>query len=316
MELKTEERRVVIEIIATLVHIKRTMVDLILKPAGVPLDIYQSLLYKRDEITGKTLTKKAIAPLIIKALDERDDCGGVLRKIIEIAENWSSFHLADNEYAARATVQKAREIMGTIKFMEERESKQREIARKEELTRMEKERAANFRKQSELLLLMFDELGKSNEHKTRGRLLEDLINRVFDLHEITVLKSFRRNSGGEEIDGAFKLEGWHYLVECKWHKKLIDIRQLDSLKGKVDRSGKQSMGLIISINGWSKNVCNLLKQNPEKSIILMDGYDLRCILSNEADLTDLLLAKIAKLNFDTEPFYGVTDYLKDNGKRL
>ena len=312
MEHQVEERRVVIEIIATLAHLKKTMVDFILKPAGVPSDIYQPLLYKRDETTGYPLSKRKIAPLIIKAIDEREDCAGILRRIIEIASNWSNFHLAEDEYAARATVQKAREIMGVIQLMEEREAKQREIARQEELARMEKERAENFRKHSELLLLMFDELGKSTDTKTRGRLLEDLLNRVFDLHEIPVLKSFRRNEGGEEIDGAFKLDGWHYIVECKWQQKLADIRQLDSLKGKVDRSGKQMMGLFLSINGWSEHVCPLLKQNPEKSIILMDGYDLRCVLNNSVDLQDLLLAKIAKLNFDSTPFYGVTAYLNDN----
>ena len=44
----------------------------------------------------------------------------------------------------------------------------------------------------------------------------------------------------------------------------------------------------------------------------MDGYDLRCVLNNSVDLQDLLLAKIAKLNFDSTPFYGVTAYLNDN----
>lgn len=40
------------------------------------------------------------------------------------------------------------------------------------------------------------------------------------------------------------------------------------------------MGLFISINGWSENVVPLLKQNPEKCVLLMDGYDLRCVLAH------------------------------------
>ena len=36
------------------------------------------------------------------------------------------------------------------------------------------------------------------------------------------------------------------------------------------------MGVFLSVNGWSENVPQLLKQNSEKSILLMDGYDLRC----------------------------------------
>jgi hypothetical protein len=311
MDFGTEGRRVAVEILATLVHIKSTMAELILKPAGVPPELYQPLLYRRDMSTGRALSKRQIAPLILEGLEKKPDFPNILRSIIEIAAHWSSFHLADDEFAARATVQKARELLGTIELMEARETKQREITRREEMARMEREKGELIKRHSELLLMMFDELARSNDHHQRGYLLQDLLNRLFDLYEIPVVRSFTRNDGGEQIDGAFKLEGWHYLVECRWRQKLADIRELDGVKGQVSRSGKQTMGFFVSINGWSENVPPLLKQNPDKSIILMEGYDLRCVLSGQIDLRDFLLAKIAKLNFDTEPFYGATEYLRD-----
>jgi hypothetical protein len=165
------------------------------------------------------------------------------------------------------------------------------------------------------LLAKFDEfagLTSQNDKRRRGLLLETLLQRVFALYSIPTEKSFRRNEGGEQIDGAFKLDGWYYLVECKWTQKLTDIRQLDSLYGKIGRSGKQTLGLFLSMNGWSDNVCPLLKQNQDKSIILMDGYDLRCVLSEHANvnLQDLLLAKLAYLNFEGEPFYSVGQYMQ------
>jgi hypothetical protein len=123
------------------------------------------------------------------------------------------------------------------------------------------------------------------------------------------MQSFTRNKGAEQIDGAFKLDGWYYIVECRWRQKLADIRELDGLEGAVRRSGKQTMGLFLSINGWSANVPLLLKQNPDKTIILMEGYDLRTVLSGQIDLQDFLLAKLAYLNLKSEPFFGVTDYL-------
>jgi hypothetical protein len=311
VDLGVEEQRVAVEVIATLANLKNVTADLILKPAGVPQDVYLPLLYKRNESTGQQLSKRQSAPLILEAVSKRPDCNGVVRRIIEIAAHWSSFHLAGDEFAARATVQKARELLGMIEMMEAREAQQRELARKEELARMERERAEMFQKQSELLLMMFDELSTGSDPHRRGYLLQDLLNRVFDLHEIPVVRSFTRNDGGEQIDGAFKLEGWHYLVECRWREKLADIRQLDGLKGQVDRSGKQSMGLFLSINGWSENVAPLLKQNPDKSIILMDGYDLRTVLGGQVDFRDFLLAKVTSLNLETEPFFGVKQYLKE-----
>jgi len=311
MEIGVEERRLAIEIIATLVHIKSTMAELILKPAGVAPDVYRPLLYKRDESTGWTMSKRQIAPLILDAIENRPNGKGAIRRIIEIAAQWSSFHLANDEFQARATVQKARELMGTIELMEAREAKQREIARKEEIARMERDRAELLRKHSELLLMMFEELAKSTDEQRRGYLLQELLNRAFDLHEISVVRSFTRNEGAEQIDGAFMLEGWHYIVECRWRKKLSDIRELDGLLGQIGRSGKQTMGLFLSINGWSDNVRPLLKQNPSKTILLMDGYDLRTVLAGQVDLRDFLLAKIAKLNLETEPYYGVAQYMKE-----
>lgn len=311
MDLGIEERRVAIEAIATLAHIKRVMVDLILKPAGIPNEVYRTLLYGRDELTGRQLTKRQIAPLIIEAAERRPDCGDVVRRIVEIAAEWSSFHLADDEFAARATVQKARELMGQIELMAAREAQARELARKEELARMERERAALFRQRSQLLLQMFEDPSTADNPQRRGYLLQEILGQLFDLHEIPIVRPFVRNDGAEQIDGAFKLDGWHYLVECRWRKKLADIRELDGLKGQIDRSGKQTMGLFLSINGWSENVIPMLKQNPHKCIVLMEGYDLRTVLAGQVDLYDFLVAKVAKLNIESEPFLGVNQYLNE-----
>lgn len=165
------------------------------------------------------------------------------------------------------------------------------------------------------LLTEFDNfagLQNSEDKKQRGIQLENLLNEIFSLYKIPTKNSFRRNNSGEQIDGAFRFEGWYYLVECKWTtQKLTDIRQLDSLYGKISRSGKQTLGLFLSINGWSKNVCPLLKQNQDKSIILMDGYDLRSVLveQNGITLKDLLLKKLERLNFEGDPFYSVAELL-------
>lgn len=311
MDLGVDGRRVAIEAIATLVHIKYSMTELLLKPAGVPSKVYTPLLYRRDD-AGRPLSKRQLAPLILDAIESQPNAAAIMRSLLEIIAHWTSFYLADDEYAARATVQKARELLDLVEVMEAREAKQREIARKEELARLERERADLLKKQLELLLMMFDDIAKNEDAQRRGYLLQDLLNRLFDLHGIPVVRSFTRNDGGEQIDGAFKLEGWHYLVECRWRKKLADIRDLDGLRGQIERSGRQTMGLFLSISGWSDNVVPLLKQNPIKSIILMEGYDLRTVLEGRADLRDLLIAKLAKLNLDSEPFYGVIDYLKES----
>jgi len=298
------------EAISTLVNIKDTMVQLILEPAGVPEDVYVPLLQRVNPATGWRLSKRELAPLILDGLEARQECQEVVRRIIEIAAHWDSFHLAHDEFVARATVQKAREVLGVMESLEAQEAAQRHLDRQEGIARRERERRQMLHKESQLLLMMFDDLAQSEDHQQRGYSLQDLLGRVCVLHEIPVVRSFTRNEGAEQIDGAFRIEGWTYLVECRWRKKPADTRDLDGLQGQLRRSGKQTMGMFLSIEGWSKKVTPLLKQNPSKSIILMDGYDLRTVLSEELDLRDCILAKVMKLNLEAEPYLGIGEYLR------
>lgn len=165
--------------------------------------------------------------------------------------------------------------------------------------------------QLRLLLRMFDVLCSAQDHQRRGLLLQDLLNQAFLIYQVPVVRSFTRNQGGEQIDGAFKLDGWHYLVECRWRTEPANGRDLDGLLGQVARSGKQTMGLFLSINGWSTNVVGLLQQNPDKSVLLMDGVDLRSTLDRSCPLPELILAKAQKLAIAAEPFYGASSYVRD-----
>ena len=157
------------------------------------------------------------------------------------------------------------------------------------------------------LLKIYEAQMKSDDPHRRGYVLQELFTRLFNLYRIPVLNSFTRNDGGEQIDGAFIMDSWHYVVECRWRAKLADIRQLDGLKGQIDRAGKQTLGIYLSINGWSKNVEPLLKQNPDKSIFLVDGADIHAVLQGKISLRQLLQGKLAALNLRSEPYAAVAD---------
>jgi len=60
-----------------------------------------------------------------------------------------------------------------------------------------------------------------------------------------------------------------------------------------------------SIYETRSNVPNLLKQNRDKCIFLMEGYDLRCVLAQEIELHELLNRKLAHLNIEAEPYLSV-----------
>jgi len=307
--LNADARRLAVETIATLVNIKRIAADQLLRPAGVPRSLIQHFVKGRDPSTGDAITKRQGGAHILDELAKSGADYEFIRKIIDIAANWTSFHLASNEYDARGIVQKARELSGTLAEADARERQQQEQAAQERAERVERDRQATVRQGSKLLLAQFEAATAGEERQERGYLLEDLLNRVFDLHGMPATRPFRRNDGGEQLDGAFELDGWHYLVECRWRETLSNIQQLDSLYGKVGRSGKQTMGLFLSVNGWSQHVVPLVKQNPDKSILLMEGFDLRTVLAQPFSLRELLRAKSRALNLEAEPYLSIAKLL-------
>ena len=289
---------------------KRDLIEKILKPAGVPREVYDRHLNKIDEFTGKRVTKRAAAPDILAEMEAPGEGPRFVRAVVHIGAGWTDFHLHEREMDARAAVEKAKAFLKQLEGLEARErARQEEIWRKERQQR-EREQADQFRRERNLLKMQLDELHQSPDAKERGRLLEDFLNRFFALFGIRSVGRFYRNEGGEQIDGAFTWDGWHYLVECKWQKKLSDIRELDSLYGKIGRAGKATQGMFLSINGWSDHVPELLKQNAEKNIILADGYDLRLPLEVNLSFRDILGKKVEALNLYAEPFLSAAQLLR------
>ena len=283
------------------------MANFILNPAGVPKEIYGPLSNRLDDLTGRRVTKRQAAPLILDALEDRNDYSDIVENIVKIAATWNKYELSDKEYEARAVKAKARVILENHQLFEAEEAARKDAARK----KRERERSLERKRELDLLLAMFDELALPDEDaQKRGYLLQGLLNRLFDAFEIPVHKSFTRNAGAEQIDGAFQIDGWHYLTECRWRQEPSSTRELDGFAGQVSRSGRQTMGLFLSINGWSEHVPGLLKQSTEKAIILMQGYDLRAILSEEVDLREYILAAVRNLNLNAEPYLGVREYLQ------
>ncbi len=307
-----EARKLALEIMATLVNVKRIAADRLLKPAGIPDELVRQFVKGKDATTNESYTKRQAGALILEELARDGKDGLAIRKLIDIAAGWDAFDLAQNEYMARAVVQKAREQKGVLAETDARETADQERAERERSERQRRERETTLQRESALLLEQFDHLSVNSEPHERGYLLQDLLTRTFVAHGIAVVRSFQRNAGGEQIDGAFELEGWHYIVECRWREKLANIRELDGLYGQVARSGKQTMGLFLSINGWSEHVVPIMKQNPDKSIILMEGFDLRMVLAQSIDLRRLLKGKLSALNLESEPYFPAREIL---GKR-
>ena len=84
---------------------------------------------------------------------------------------------------------------------------------------------------------------------------------------------------GEQIDGAIKYDGEHYIIEAKWHDKWSASDDLYQFAAKVE--GKMyGRGIFISINGFSPDSVQALTTGKALKTILVDGGDLVLIIEN------------------------------------
>lgn len=170
-------------------------------------------------------------------------------------------------------------------------AKQTEKEKQEAIARR-KDEANKYREFNQSLTKLneqFIEFHTKTEHHERGYDLEQLLNSLFRLFDLTPRSPFKRT--GEQIDGSFVLDRDHYLLEAKWTKDLVNLADLRDLDGAVGSSLDNTLGLFISIEGFSKDAITAYLQGTRPRIVCMDGADLFIVLEGRIDLADLLQRK-------------------------
>ncbi len=148
-----------------------------------------------------------------------------------------------------------------------------------------------IQKQLDGLRQEFFTLVGSDNPQQRGFALERVLKGLFELFDLDPKASFRIT--GEQIDGAFSFEGTDYLLEAKWQQELVAAGDLDGLAGKLSRKLENTLGLFLSINGYSEDAVKT-HSSGRRLVILMDGSDLMAVLEGRIDLVQLLLRKRRK----------------------
>lgn len=128
----------------------------------------------------------------------------------------------------------------------------------------------------------------SEPPQKRGFMLERLLRELFELFDLDPKASFRLV--GEQIDGAFTFDNTDYLLEAKWQDSLVSIKELDAFGGKLGRKLENTLGLFLSMNGFSEDAIRA-HSTGRRLMILMDGADLMAVLEGRIDLIELLLRK-------------------------
>ncbi|WLQ48111.1 restriction endonuclease [Streptomyces poriferorum] len=186
---------------------------------------------------------------------------------------------------ARSAVTNLEEWVGRhAAIAEERENFSAELAER----RDEVSRRRDFTMVVGDLKQDFLRLHAMKNRQQAGREFETFLHRLFALFDLEPTLSY--NLKGEQIDGSIYHDTNHYIVEAKWLAATIEAEQMTNFDGKVRRKGKNALGLLVSVNGFSEGGRDLFKRGT--SFITMDGADVFCVLEGRIRLDELISRKL------------------------
>lgn len=239
------------------------------------------------------LYKRQIASDLVDILcNNQEKYLAELTKLIDEVCRITSFshldHLEDGKVKAESAKETVEHLRSLLTVHKDVADEEKAIEERRKLYQSKLDRCLAVQQKLDEIKKLYYELVTEANAKKRGFALEKVLREVFDLFDLDPKASFR--NVGEQIDGAFTMDGTEYLFEAKWRKDPSAIADLDAFKGKIDRKLENTLGLFLSINGYSPNAINLHSQG-KPCFICMTGADLMAVLEKRIDFQTLLTRK-------------------------
>lgn len=235
--------------------------------------------------------KRQIVSDLIDELCLDANLSALTRLCHDVTEMRSFPHLEQVE-GGKQKAAKAREAVEQLRQLVETHTEaKREAEELLERQRQFQERirqSAAVREKLDELKQRFTSIAIGSNPQQRGFELERLMLDLFELFDLDPKASFR--NVGEQIDGAFTLEGTDYLFEAKWQEEPVRVQELDAFSSKVERKLENTLGLFLSMNSFSPDAVETHSRGTPNAV-LMDGADLLAVLEQRIDFVSLLVRK-------------------------
>ncbi|HHF3039819.1 TPA: restriction endonuclease [Vibrio diabolicus] len=222
-------------------------------------------------------------------LSNKSDQGlGVFRSMLQALTNWSQF---DPYYFDKLRKLNKADAEGSISHLKQLQEIRDHKIKADRKAR--EERAEANQKPTQTLNALKERylalMSGVESLQRRGYELEQILLELAKLSKCETTEPFRVR--GEQIDGAIKFDGEHYIVEAKWQEQSASNEPIYQFVGKVE--GKlYGRGIFVSINGFSTNVLSSLVHGKAIKTIFVDGQDLMMVLEGYQTFSDMLDKKV------------------------
>jgi ribosomal protein S20 len=249
------------------------------------IGIKQNLLSNWDEEE----TKRSFLDRLFEEL-QKNDTGKLI--ILEMAKNLAeqtTFPDLKNWEDSDQKIKEASEAVNDLKSYLENQNRQiqsenEKAAAKDAARKYQQKVQRQISDKNELqnrLNSMYSEVGTQNG----GYSFQDWFYDLLDFCEIDNKRPY--TTDGRQIDGSLTLDGTTYLIELKFTEKQTAATDIDSLKSKIDKMADNTMGILISISGFS-SVAISEASGKKTTILLMDSSHIFAYLTGVIEMTDII----------------------------
>lgn len=130
------------------------------------------------------------------------------------------------------------------------------------------------------------------EKRARGFVFEKVLKGLLADEGLEPRSSYK--SVGEQIDGSFYLDGSFLLMEAKWHALPVPASTLYQFKGKVDGKLVGTVGIFISMSGYSDDAVDALIAGKSLNLILFTKEDMDAAIIQQLGFKKILKDKLRK----------------------
>lgn len=124
----------------------------------------------------------------------------------------------------------------------------------------------------------------------RGYQFERLLTEILSADDLDPRTSYK--ASGEQIDGSFFLDGSVFLLEAKWQKDKIPASTLYQFRGKVDGKLVGTIGIFLSMSGYSKDAVDALTLGKSLNLVLFDKSDIDAAINRDLGFRAVLKRKL------------------------
>lgn len=166
---------------------------------------------------------------------------------------------------------------------EVRAEEEKEAAKK----KAREEHQATQRKRTNLdqLTQQLNDLAPSMGTSPGGYAFQDWFYSLISFAEVEHRKPYV--TSGRQIDGSITIDGTTYLVELKFTKEQAGSPDIDIFRGKVESKADNTMGLFISMSGYS-SVAISEASGKKTTMLLLDASHIYLALTGAMSFSDLV----------------------------